>query len=97
MNSVHMVKIKISNDFSEFPGARYFTDGPNSGQEFYEKCLKPSFESALERQSKIEVNLDDTAGYASSFLSESFGRLAHDFGVEKVLNNLIIVSIQEPD
>lgn len=84
-----MVKIKISEDFSEYPGARYYEDGPDSGQQFYDRVLKDAYETSLQRQEKLVVDLDGTAGYASSFLSESFGRLAQTFGVKEVLNSSV--------
>ena len=37
------IKISIAKDFSLYPGARYRTDGDNSGQQFYEDILKPKF------------------------------------------------------
>lgn len=43
------------------------------------------------------VDLDNTAGYASSFLDEAFGNLAYDFGKQAVLEYLEIISTQEPD
>ena len=42
------------------------------------------------------VDLDNTYGYASSFLSESFSRLGKEFGGKRVLSNLEIVSQEDP-
>lgn len=90
-------------DYSEYPGLRYVEQGDDSGEDFYYKILKPKFEEVLQRseqqhtQCKLVIDLDNTAGYASSFLDEAFGNLAYDFGEEKVKSHLEIKSNQEPD
>src|SRR5690606_24151689 len=47
------------------------------------------------KSDKLIVNLDDTGGYASSFLDEAFGNLVFDFTLSKVKDKIEIVSIQE--
>ena len=89
--------LKISTDFSIVPGARYYSDGPLSGEEFYDNNLRKAFQEALENNEKLTVDLDGTAGYASSFLSESFGLLSEHFGKDIVLKNIEIISVLEPD
>ena len=89
--------IKIATDFSPYPGARYYKDGPFSGEEFYDKILKGKFAEALAHNTKLTVDLDGTEGYATSFLDEAFTRLTKDFGTQKVLQNLILISQEEPD
>lgn len=90
-------------DFTEYPGPRYRTQGDDSGEEFYFKILKNLFEDALRRSKEerrnifLEINLDDTAGYASSFLDEAFGNLSFDFTEGTVKKHLKIISEQEPD
>lgn len=84
-------------DFSRNPGARYKSDGPYSGEEFFETMLEPAFCQALSKKEKLTVDLDGTSGYASSFLSEAFGLLAEKYGVKEVSNNLLIISQEEPD
>ena len=71
-----MAFIKISTDFSDSPGARYVTDGDNSGQEFRETHLEPLFLTDPSSKEIITVDLDDTDGYATSFLEEAFGGIA---------------------
>ena len=90
------MEIKVK-DFSMTPGARYYDDGPDSGQEFYEKVLQKAFKSALEKSEKLTIDLDGTEGYATSFLDETFTRLTQEFGSKAVLNYLIIISEEEPD
>lgn len=89
------IKIVISEDFSDAPGARYYDDGDDSGQEFYEKLLKPKFEEALSKSTTLEVDLDGTYGYATSFISEAFGTLSTEFGKDVVLQNIKITSTEE--
>jgi hypothetical protein len=85
-------KIVIASDFSDAPGARDRRDGPKSGQEFYEDLLRPKFVAAREAGGVLLVDLDGTWGYASSFVSGSFGALAREFGAEEVDKHLALKS-----
>lgn len=78
------IKIDIAVDFNDKLGGRYIRLGPFSGEAFYLQHLKNKFELAKGSGVKLHVYLDGTNGYGSSFLDESFGRLARDFGVESV-------------
>lgn len=93
MTSISLV---VASEFSDAPGARYPEDGPDSGQQFYLEFLKPRFEEALQKREKLVVDLDGTFGYATSFISESFGRLSKDFGAEEVFKVLDIKSDEDP-
>ncbi|MEP0984399.1 STAS-like domain-containing protein [Ekhidna sp.] len=90
-------------DFTEYPGPRYKEQGDHSGELFYEKVLKPEFDLILKKSQDsgslhtLIVNLDDTAGYASSFLDESFGNLAYDYSETVVKKHLKLITKQEPD
>jgi len=64
-------------DFSEFPGARYDSLGPNSGEKFRKTVLIPAIK-ANENKETITVVLDGAFGYGSSFLDEAFGGLIRD-------------------
>jgi len=64
-----MTRIDIAQDFSPAPSGRFPTDGPNSGERFREQFLRP----AILAGGEIEVIIDGTAGYHSSFLEEAFG------------------------
>lgn len=88
--------ISIANDFSITPGSRYIKEGPFSGEEFRNKILKPKFDEALENRKKLTINLDGTLGYGTSFLEESFGGLARLYDPKKVLENIEIISTEEP-
>lgn len=84
-------------DFSLRPGPRYCQQGDYSGEEFYDNCLKSWFEDALNSNSILEVILDGTDGYLTSFIDEAFGRLVYDFGLDCVKRNLKITSVVEPE
>jgi len=85
-------------DFTEYPGVRYKEQGDNdTGEDFYFKIINPSFQKALEENKMLEIDLDGTAGYASSFLDESFGNLVYDFPYNEILSRLVIKSNEEPD
>jgi hypothetical protein len=90
-----MVKIIISKQFSEAPGARYKTDGSFSGELFREILLEPRFKEAIETSQRLFVDLDGGYGYAISFLEESFGGLARIYGSQKVLSILDLKSDDE--
>jgi len=90
------MKVKVC-DFSKTPNARYRDDGDYSGEEFYEIFLKNGFQQSVKNNEKLIVDLDGTEGYATSFLDEAFGRLAEEFGPLYVLDNLQIISNEEPD
>lgn len=70
--------ISIAKDFSEFPAGREPDDGPNSGQRFRDEILAPKLTSAGP-EDYVEVDLDGTMGYGSSFLEEAFGGLVRAY------------------
>lgn len=85
--------INIAKDFTETPGARYYTDGNFPGEEFRDKFLKNIFNE----YDKIIINLDGTEGYPTSFSEEAFGGLARIYPIEEVLKKLVFISNEEPD
>ncbi|KAB2879761.1 DUF4325 domain-containing protein [bacterium] len=91
-----MKVIKIADDFSEFPALRHCNISEKSGEEFYHNVLNEAFKKVYEKGDKLTINLDDTAGYASSFLDEAFGNLVFDFTLDVVKKHINIISIQEP-
>ena len=90
------MNISVLNDFSEFPGLRHCNISDKSGEEFYHSVLNHAFKQACEKNEKLVVYLDDTAGYASSFLDEAFGNLVYDFSLSIVKKHIEIISVQEP-
>lgn len=87
-----MILINIAQDFSDSPGARYYADGEYSGQAFREELLIPAFKGGDD----ITINLDETEGYATSFLEESFGGLARHFKDINILEKLTFISEEDP-
>lgn len=63
--------IDVGKNFSRYPAGRFKTDGPYNGELFRDEFLMPE----LSKQQHILLELDDTAGYGSSFLEEAFGGL----------------------
>lgn len=91
-----MRKISIRDEFSKTPGHRSSDDGAFSGDDFFSQVLRPEYIKAREQQEQLLVDLDGTAGYATSFLEASFGGLAREFPVEDVLNNIKLKCEEEP-
>ena len=90
------MNISVLNDFSEFPGLRHCDISDRSGEEFYHSVLNKAFKKAYEMNEKLVVCLDETDGYASSFLDEAFGNLVYDFTLNIVKNHIEIISEEEP-
>jgi hypothetical protein len=84
-------------DFTEYPDVRYIHQDKDSGEQYYYDVVNPQFKSAVENGKKLVVNLDNTAGYASSFLDEAFGNLVYDFDYNDIKRHLGIISNDEPD
>lgn len=91
-----MIEINIAKDFGVETGARTYEDGNKSGQEFFEKMLKPKFQEAIDKGDQLKIILDGTDGMATSFLNEAFRRLGSEFGAQLVLSKLILVSVEIP-
>ena len=73
--------IHLARNFSRFPGGRYRTDGPYSGQQFREEHLEP----ALRDHDQVVVILDEAVGLPASFLEEAFGGLVRGGHLPKEL------------
>ena len=91
-----MKTISVLENFSEFPALRHCNISDKSGEEFYHTVLNREFKEQFEKKEKLVVNLDNTAGYASSFLDEAFGNLVFDFTLDNVKKYIEIISNQEP-
>ncbi len=84
--------VKISKDFSNTPGARYESEGPDSGEKFRKEILIPRYLESREKKECLKVDLDDCYGFATSFLEESFGGLVRTLKEKNILDNIIIIS-----
>lgn len=91
------IELNISRDFSEFPGTRKKSTSDNSGEELYESLLRNKFKNAIDKNTKLSIDFDGTAGCPSSFLDEAFGRLSLEFGYEKCVETLEIISKEQLD
>ncbi len=83
-------------DFTATPGPRHRAEGDFSGEEFREVYLEPRFKEAKAQGKLLLVDLDGTAGYASSFLEEGFGGLARIYPIDEVLATVQIKSDTRP-
>jgi hypothetical protein len=92
------MKLKISSEFARAPGPRHISEGKHSGELFRKKHLLPQLEKALESNVLLEVDLDGTAGYGTSFLEESFGGLIREDGYsyKDLKQTMRFKSIEEP-
>ena len=69
-----MQTIKVS-DFTAIPGARFIKDGDGSAEEFFNVHVKDHLEAAIKENTQIQIDFDDTWGYASSFINELASRI----------------------
>lgn len=89
--------IKIAEDYTTTPGVREEIEGDFPGEEFLDKILLPKFKQALKEKKKLLIDLDRTAGYATSFLEAAFGGLARKYKDDKiVLSTLEFISNDDP-
>lgn len=92
------IVLNIAKDYTRCPGARYETEGDYSGERFREEFLAPMLKKAIEAGVKLEVILDGSAGYSTSFIEESFGGLirTNHYTLQEVKDNIIIISDEDP-
>jgi len=91
------MKISVVKEYTDKPGARYESQGSNSGEKFRDTILYPKFIEALANNETLTVDLDGGYGYGSSFLEETFGGLVRRLKQEKNENykkvsEIIIIS-----
>lgn len=67
------MRFSIAKDFSRHPAGARIADGPNSGEALREQLL-----DLLHDHRVVEVNLDGTRGFGSSFLRAAFRGLGRD-------------------
>ncbi|MDN4753867.1 STAS-like domain-containing protein [Porphyromonadaceae bacterium W3.11] len=90
-----MNKLRIV-DFTEYPGLRHCKISEASGEEYYHTILNEEFAKTVKDNAILQVDLDNTDGYASSFLDEAFGNLVYDFTLDIVKKHIQIISNLEP-
>jgi hypothetical protein len=81
-------------EYARSPGGRFRSDGRFSGEWFRDEILVPALSEAIQSGEKLEVELDGTSGYGSSFLEECFGGLIRKrtFDPELARQSLIITA-----
>jgi hypothetical protein len=90
------IYFKISTDYTRTPGPRYEKEGPYSAELLLRTKLDALFREAMESNRVLSIDLDDTAGYATSFLEGIFGALARKYTKSKVLKFIEIVAEKKP-
>ncbi len=79
-----MNTINVANDFSDTLGGRYKKQSKFSGEAFREEILEPKLKNTIKKGKIIEINLDGTYGYPTSFLDEAFGKLVKKFSQDEI-------------
>lgn len=80
-------------DFTEAPGPRFINQGKHSGEQFYVDVLNGKMAQCIIENKDMDVLLDGTAGYPSSFLDQAFGELVYDFTKAVVEQRVHIVTV----
>lgn len=91
------MQITIAKDYSRTPGPRYVSEGAFSGEDFRNNVLCPKIKEAIEKNEILQVVLDGTHGYGTSFLEEAFGGLIREDKIpyQQIISVLRIVSEEE--
>lgn len=88
-----------TTDFTLLPWPRYKSQWEYSGEEFFEKYIKPEVKN-IQDDTQITINLDWVKyWYPSSFISEAFGRLytwLENNGDLERWKNIKIISNDDP-
>ncbi len=97
MTVINELTLVVSTNFSPTPGPRKILEGKFSGEEFRESCLEPKLKEAIEKNTKLLIDLDGTAGFGTSFLEEAFGGLIriNKYSYEEILNHIELKSVEE--
>jgi len=91
-----MLHLSVAKDFTKTPGFRYKHQSPGtSGEEFRDKLLEPKYHQAVKENVKLEVNLDGTNGYLTSFVEEAFGGLQRKDRGRNILDNIVVIANEE--
>ncbi|MGX5672762.1 STAS-like domain-containing protein [Thermomonas fusca] len=82
--------INVARDFSPVPGGRFDEDGEFNGSRFRREYLVPKLQSC----ESVDVIIDGTEGFGSSFLEEAFGGLVRleGFKADDLRNRLRIIA-----
>ncbi|WMN11923.1 STAS-like domain-containing protein [Marivirga salinae] len=91
-------KLKIAQDYTTTPGPRYIKEGSWSGEKLRNEIVFPQVSESIKKNEKIEIDLDGTAGYGTSFLEEVFGGLIREnkLDYDELVEFIEIKSDEEP-
>lgn len=90
--------LKVAEDYSDTPGARYISDGPSSGEDFRDNVLEPKYLACLSDNRKLIIDLDGGYGYSTGFLEETFGGLIRKgYHCNDLLEHMVFIYNEEPD
>lgn len=81
-----MNKIIFLKDFTKYPGGRFKTDGPYSGEHFKDYIL-----TELKKYDTITINLDGVLGLPHSFIDGCF------FDLIDYIDRIKVESIEFPE
>ncbi|HUX54909.1 MAG TPA: STAS-like domain-containing protein [Williamwhitmania sp.] len=97
MKTKPKITLSVADEFSRTPGPRYEVEGDFSGESFRKSLLFPKLNKTIQDNSLLEINLDGTAGYGTSFLEEAFGGLIrhNKLNRETIKNSIQIISDEE--
>ena len=98
MKAANKRELVIAIEFSKTPGPRYEDEGDYSGKRFRTEFLLPKLKEAIKKGWPLEIDLDGTAGYGTSFLEEAFGGLIRDEGLSlnEIRKTIKLKSEEEP-
>jgi STAS-like domain of unknown function (DUF4325) len=90
------MKIRVV-EYARSPGGRFRSDGPFSGEWFREEIVRPALTEAIRTGGRLEIELDGTSGYGSSFLEECFGGLIRKGALEPdLVRRSLVVTAKSP-
>ena len=91
------MKLLVALEFSKTPGPRYIKEGEFSGELFRKNILLPKLIEAINKNEKLLIDLDGTAGFGTSFLEESFGGLIRENNISysKIIETIEFKSTEE--
>ncbi len=90
------INISLAELFTDTPGSRNIVEGDFSGEQFLNEVLLPKFKEAIINNSILLIDLDNTEGYATSFLEEAFGGLTRLYNANLVIDHIDFKSDDEP-
>ena len=78
------IKISFVKDFTDTPGGGLRSDGPFSGQEFFEDILEPAIQKVIKSGNNcfVKIDFEGIHDYSIDFIKKSFGSVVKAWGKE---------------